>query len=131
MEEAKTDFLATKKHNELRDLVSKNVNIFWKSFSSGPQAKVEPISISLTKDAKPIRLRLHNYYQEQRVFLANFSPLVVTAGMSYCIPTATWACVPLLVPKAGPSQFRTDPFYCRSSSSSPIYVESLVPNAVC
>lgn len=80
IEGAKRYFLPTKKQNELRGLVSENINIFRTSFSSGPSPKVEPPGISLMEDAKPVRVRTRNYSQEKCMFLAYFVALLVTAG---------------------------------------------------
>lgn len=91
---------------KLEKMVRKNADIFRTSLSSGPPAKVEPLRIELSPDAKPTRVHLQNYSQEQRAFLVRSVTLLVAAGMAYFNPSAAWACALLLVPKDGPSIFR-------------------------
>lgn len=51
-------------------------------------------------------MRLPNYSQEQRAFLAHIVALLVTAAIDYFNPNATWAYEPPLVPKEDPAMFR-------------------------
>lgn len=51
-DEAVQNELPADRHDLLRQLVTSNVNVFRTSFSSGTPAKVEPLCIELTPDAK-------------------------------------------------------------------------------
>lgn len=77
------------------------MKIFRTSFSSGPLAHLPPLKIELTPDAKPVKVRLRNYSQEQRDFLDQFVKDFVRHGLTNPNSTYTWACAPLLVPKPG------------------------------
>ena len=91
---------------ELNQIVDDHKNIFRIGFSSGPPARFPPLKVDLTSDAKPVKVRLRNYSQEQREFLSGFVKKLIDHGMAYANPTSPWACAPLLVPKSGPSKFR-------------------------
>lgn len=93
--------LASDKRPVLAKLLSDHVDIFRTSFSSGPPARLPPLRIELTPDAKPVKVRLRNYSQDQRDFLAKFVKDLVHHGLAYPNPTSKWACAPLLVPKPG------------------------------
>lgn len=69
--------------DKLRQLVQNNVDVFKTLFSAGPPAKIDPLHIELTSDAKPSRVRLRNYSQEQRQFLSRFVETLESAGMAY------------------------------------------------
>lgn len=90
----------------LKKLVSDHTDIFRTSFSSGPPADIPPLKIDLVPEAKPVRVRLRNYSQEQRDFLSETVKNLVSCGMAYPNPSSPWASAPFLVPKPGPSKFR-------------------------
>ena len=81
------------------------MDIFRTSFSAGPPAKLPPLEIELTSDAKPVKVLLRNYSQEQKEFMRDFASDLVSNGLAYPNPTSKWACAPLLVPKPG-ARFR-------------------------
>lgn len=62
--------------------------------------------MELTPDARSVCVRLRNYSQEQREFLAKFVEDLVRNGLAYQNPTSAWACAPVLVPKPGSARFR-------------------------
>lgn len=97
--------LATEYKNELRRLTRKYIDLFQTSFSSGLAIKVKPLRINITQDAKPTRVRLRNHSQEQGELQVRFVDLLISAGMAHLIPSAAWACVSSLVPKAGTVRF--------------------------
>lgn len=66
-------------------------------FSSGSPENVEPICITLPKDAETFHLRLRNYSQEQRRFLVPFMSLLVTFCMAYFNQNVACAYDPLFV----------------------------------
>lgn len=86
--------------------VHEHINIFRTSLSSGPQSKVKPFKIVLTKGVKPTRVRLLKYSQEQRAFLDKFASDLGHTGMVYANPTSIWVSAPLIVPKTGPAKIR-------------------------
>lgn len=81
------------------------MDIFRTSFSSGSHAKVPPLRIYLVPDAKPIKISLRSYSQDQNNFMDEFVTDLVQLGLSYANPSSQWACAPLLVPKPG-SRYR-------------------------
>ena len=90
----------------LETLVSEHVNIFRTSFSSGLPAKIKPLRIELTPHARPTKVRLRNYSQEQKEFLTEMIYKLIRHGMAYANPMSAWACAPLPVPKPGPARLR-------------------------
>ena len=94
------------KLTELQKIVSDYIDIFRVTFSSGPPADFPPLRIDLHPTAKPIRVRLRNYSQAQRDFLATTVANLVKHDLAYANPTSPWASAPLLVPKPGPDGFR-------------------------
>ena len=81
------------------------MDTFRTSFSAGPPAKLPPLKIELTPDAKPVKVRLRKYSQEQKEFMRELVNDLVAHGMAYANPTSKWACAPLLMPKPG-ARFR-------------------------
>lgn len=92
--------------DQLKNLVHSFKGIFFIGLSGGPPAKLKPLEIELAPDAKPIKVKLRKYSQEQKCFLSNFVSELMEKGMLYPNPTAAWAAAPLLVPKPGPAKFR-------------------------
>jgi hypothetical protein len=72
----------------LRKTVLDHMDIFRKTFSSGPPAKVSPLKIDLLPHASPVRVRLRKYSQEQRKFLSSMVAQLVDCGMAYANPTS-------------------------------------------
>lgn len=101
LKSAENNSLSEKQLKDLKTIVSGRIDIFRCSFSSGPPAKLPPLKIELTADAKPVKVRLRKYSADQRKFLATFIKSLVSHGMVYPNPTSKWACAPLLVPKTG------------------------------
>lgn len=89
----------------LEALIWEFADSFSTRFSSTP-AKVEPLRIELTADARPIRVKLRNYSASQRAFISSLMQDLVRHNLVYANPSSKWACAPLIVPKAGPSQWR-------------------------
>eukprot|EP00178_Gracilaria_changii_P000257 TRINITY_DN1027_c0_g1_i1.p2 TRINITY_DN1027_c0_g1~~TRINITY_DN1027_c0_g1_i1.p2 ORF type:complete len:1106 (+),score=114.18 TRINITY_DN1027_c0_g1_i1:5972-9289(+) len=98
--------MQTAQSRALHEIVHKHINIFRTSLSSGPPANVTPLKIALTPDARPTRVRLRKYSQDQRAFLQKFVSELIRAGMVYPNPSSPWASAPLIVPKPGPARFR-------------------------
>jgi hypothetical protein len=90
----------------LRTLVFEFADIWRLGFSSEPPARLPPMQISLQPGAAPVRVRVRKYPVEQRAFLTGFVNELVSHGLEYRNPHATWCCAPLLVPKEGPGGFR-------------------------
>lgn len=93
--------LSPKHRSALRDMLHNHMDVFRTSFSSGPPAKLRPLSIELESDARPVRVRLRNYSKDQREFLSKFVSDLLRHGMAYPNPTSPWACAPHLFPKPG------------------------------
>lgn len=85
----------------LDKILAKHLDVFRTTFSSGPAANIPPLKIDLVHDAKPVRVRLRNYSQTQKEFLAEFVNKLLDAGMVFPNPSSPWASAPLLVPKPG------------------------------
>ena len=98
---AKDNGLADVFESNLKGILRDHMDIFRTSFSAGPAAKLPPLKIDLTPDAKPVKVRLRKYSQEQKEFMRDFVNDLVANGMAYPNPTSIWACAPLLVPKPG------------------------------
>lgn len=89
-----------------KKIVSDHMEIFRTSLSHVSAADVPTIKVDLFPDAKPVKVRLRNYSQDQREFLFHFFQKLVSCGMAYSNPSSAWACAPLLVPKPGLSKLR-------------------------
>lgn len=103
---ATSNGLPEAEQQNLSQLLNDNQDVFRICMSSGPAAKLPPLKIELSTEAKPVRVKLRNYSPTQRQFLSDFVSQLVKKDIIYPNPTACWASAPLLVPKAGPSQFR-------------------------
>lgn len=55
------------------------------------------MKIELTPDAKPVKVRLRKYSQEQKEFLKNFVDDLVNRGLAY--PTSIWGAESLVIPQ--------------------------------
>ena len=91
---------------EMETMLMKNTDIFRMRLAGGPPAKLPPMKINLTAEAKPIRARLRNYSQQQKDFLAKFVSKLMKDGIFHSNPTSAWAAAPHLVPKRGSEEFR-------------------------
>lgn len=105
IERAKNNGLPSKHVEELTAIVFPYAHVFDTRFSSTP-AKVPPLQVELTHDAHPTRVKLRNYSQSQRVFMTNLTDELMKYNLIYPNPSSKWACAPLLVPKAGPAEWR-------------------------
>lgn len=86
---------------ELKGILSNHVEVFRTSFSSALPVYIEPLKMDSVKDATPVCVRLLNYLQTQRDFLADTVSKLVESSMVYPSPTSSWACATLLVAKPG------------------------------
>jgi hypothetical protein len=91
---------------ELSDLVHEFRDIWRISLGSGPAANLPPLVVRLQPDAKPVRVKLRRYSQEQRVFLKTFVDELVSHGLAYRNSSSAWCSAHLLVPKQGPAKYR-------------------------
>lgn len=66
-------------------------------FSAGSPAKLLPLKIERTPDAKTMKIRLLKYSQEQKDFMPQFLKELVNHGMAYQNPTSKLAFAPLFV----------------------------------
>lgn len=105
LDTAKANGLPQPLWEKLEALVFRYKEIFSNSFSAIP-AKVPPLRIDLTADAKPFRVKLRNFSTSQRDFMSNFTSKLENLGIVYANPSSSWACAPLLVRKAGPDLWR-------------------------
>jgi hypothetical protein len=90
----------------LHNLVFEFTDIWRIGLSSGPPAKLPAMRIQLQPGASPVRAKVRKYPLEQREFLSSFVGELVTNGHAFRNPYATWCAAPLLVPTAGPGNFR-------------------------
>lgn len=104
--EAAENGLPENKQNQLRIIVESHQNVFRTGLSAGPPVKIPPLKIDLVSDARPARVKLRKYSQDQREILGKLCKKLIQCGMIYSNPSSPWACAPLLVPKPGPSLFR-------------------------
>ncbi len=103
---AKNAGLPKQYHQQLEQVVQENNAVFQITLPAGPPARLPPLIIKLTPDAKPIRAKLRNYSPSQSDFLKRFVDELVAKGQAYANSTSRWASAPLLVPKSGPAQWR-------------------------
>ena len=103
---AKKNGMPSAAAENLDRIVRGSMDVFRNSLSSGPPAKIRSLKIELTADAKPVKVRLRNYSQEQREFLSKFVQDLVEHKMVYLNQTSQWASALLLVHKPGPAKFR-------------------------
>lgn len=102
---AKQNGILPKPLDDLTKIVWSHAHVFDTRFSATP-AKVPPLKIELTGDARPIRVKLRNYSQSQRNFMTNLTNELMQYNLIYPNPSSKWACAPLLVPKSGPAEWR-------------------------
>lgn len=98
--------LTDEKAQEIDTMVDDHVTIFRTSFLYDPPAKFAPLVIETKTNAKPVKVRIRNYSQEQKEFLITFVQDLMRHDMAYPNPTASWASAPLLVPKPILARFR-------------------------
>ena len=102
--------MSSEQLEELSDIIMSNKDVFRLRMCGGAPAKIPPLQVQLTSDAKPVRIKLRNYSPEQKEFLKSFVDDLVSNNMAYPNPTSQWAAAPLLVSKSGPipSRFTVD-----------------------
>lgn len=91
-----------KRHEELGHLLKKHRGVFRCRLGHDPPAKVEPINVSLQKDARPVRCKVRSYSNEQRNVMKEFIDNAVEMGYLRKNANSTWTAAPLLVPKPYP-----------------------------
>ncbi len=69
MERAKANGLPAEYHSGLEEQVMSHFDIFRTGLSSGEPAALPPLKIQLALGARPVKVQLRNYSQEQRKFL--------------------------------------------------------------
>ena len=92
--------------DRISELVNANSNVFRTQLSNGEPARIKPLSIELSANASPIRVKLRKYSQEQQKFMADIVKSLERKGMVYLNTSTKWASAPLLVPKPGLAKFR-------------------------
>lgn len=76
---------------DLNKMEHEYTDIFRTSFSCGPPAETPPLRIELVPEAKPVRVLLLHYSQEQRDLLFDMVQNLVSCGMVYPNPSSPWA----------------------------------------
>ena len=71
-----------------------------------PAAKVKPMEIRLSKEAKPVKVKCRRYSPDQRMFLSRYINQLERMGFVEKMPDAAWQAAPLLVPKSGSAKYR-------------------------
>lgn len=95
-----------KNHSKtLKTLLEENNQPFSTTFTHGSTAKVKPLKIGLTTDSKPMRVKMQNYFQDQRKFQKTSVEKLISYNMVYVNKTSSWASAPLLVRKLGSAGF--------------------------
>ena len=69
---AKDNGLPQDSATELDEFVNSRLDIFRVSFSAGPPARIEPLTVDLTPEARSVKVRLRNFSREQGEFLVDF-----------------------------------------------------------
>lgn len=82
----KDNGLSNKEHKHLEMIVFDHMEIFFCSFLSRPSAKLPPLKIEPTADAKPVEVRWQTYSADQRKFSSFFVKNLVKHGMAYPNP---------------------------------------------
>ena len=104
--DALTRGLSHRGGERLRAILEKRYGVFRLRLGKSAPAKVEPMRIRLQKDAKPIKVKVRRYSQEQRRFLDDYIAKLLDMGFIREAKTADWQAAPLLVPKASRARFR-------------------------
>lgn len=81
-------------------------NVFLTALSAEPLVNVPLPRIKLAPDARPVRVRLRNYSQDQHDLLSKTVKRLVECGMNYPNPTSLWGRAPLQGCKSGFARFR-------------------------
>jgi len=91
---------------ELSSLLMEYIDIFRTKIGCDPPANIPPMEISLVSHAKPVRVKVRRYSPPQAAFLRKKVEELLSMGLIRANNRSAWACAPLIVPKAGPEEFR-------------------------
>ena len=91
---------------KLKSLALSYSDVFRTTLGSDPPMKVPPMNVRLQADAKPVRVKVRRYSPPQAAFLKTEVQKLEHLGLIRRNTESTWACAPLVVPKAGPDKFR-------------------------
>eukprot|EP00171_Calliarthron_tuberculosum_P022172 IDg22172t1 len=106
IDDAKANGLPEEYHDEIEALIMEHKAVFCLGLTPDAPAKISPLEIRLSEQARPIKVKLRNYSAEQHKFLSQFTKSLVENNMAYSNPYARWASAPLIVPKPGEAKFR-------------------------
>lgn len=85
---------------QLESIIWKFVDTLSTRFSFTP-ARVEPLIIELTAEARQLRVRIRNYSCEKRVFMLSLMKELEGHKLEDANASSKWARAPLIAPKAG------------------------------
>ena len=92
--------------DDLSALVLEYTDIFRVRLGSDPSADTTPIKVSLKENYSPIRVKVRRNPPSQAPFLRKRIDELRELELVYPNPSSQWASAPLIVPKAGPEEFR-------------------------
>lgn len=76
------------------------------TYFSETTSKENPLLIERTSDAKPVRVKLWNYFPSQREFMKKIMDELVSYGIMYPIRSSPWASAFHIVPNSGMAMWR-------------------------
>lgn len=104
--DAKSNCISEQNHKQLEAIVKSSLIVFRTSFSAGLPANILPLKIGLRKDASTVRVKLCNYFSEQKTFLKLMAGDLERCWMIYLYLLAISTSAPPLVARTGLSRFR-------------------------
>lgn len=96
--DSKDNVLSVSKWERIKSLIYENIDVLRVGLSHGPPVLIPTLKFELSKESSPVKVKLLNYTQEQRLLLLDMRTFLVNSGMEYINPTARWASTPLIVP---------------------------------
>jgi hypothetical protein len=90
----------------LRQLMTECKDVFRLKLGADPPANVKPLVITLRDGAEPMRMSARKYAPPQLKFMRDKIRELEELGLVHKNTGAEWASPPLILPKAGPDQYR-------------------------
>lgn len=91
--------LESEYEDKIQKLLSRNIDIFCSSLSSGLSVNLFPLKRELRANARLLKVKLRHYSKFQKIFLPGFVDQLVQHGLAYSNTLTEWASEPLLILK--------------------------------
>lgn len=125
--DAKANGISNQGMERINRILQEYRHIFRIKLGSDPPAKVEPLKITLSSNARPFRSPQRRYAPQQRVFIINTVKELEKVGAIYKNPKARWASPALAVPKPGSDKLRFT-VDLRGPNSRTVPIQSAMPH---